>query len=387
MESERSNRDGPLLPGSTIGIVGGGQLGRMMTMFARRMGYRIHTLDPADDCPAGQLADRHTRAAFDDAAAAIDFARRVDVVTFEFENIPAETLAAMESVRPVRPSPRVLDICRNRLKEKDFLRSSGIPVAPYVAVGSADDVRAALLRLGAPAILKTADFGYDGKGQARLAADSDVESAWRDLGRPVGVVEGLVNFSREISVLCARGLSGESVCYPPAENEHVHHILDLTLCPARISTTLAKEAAELASRIAAALDLVGLIAVEMFVVNDAELIVNELAPRPHNSGHFTFEACATSQFEQQIRAVCGLPLGSCALLKPAAMVNLLGDLWENQEPDWNAALAVRGAALHLYGKDKPAIGRKMGHITALADTVDAAADIAQAARRALKTPQ
>jgi 5-(carboxyamino)imidazole ribonucleotide synthase len=372
-----------VLPGRTVGILGGGQLGRMFAIAARRMGYRVHALDPTDDCPAGQVADVEVSAAYDDVEAARRFAAGVDVVTFEFENIPAETLAAVAEVRPVRPSPEVLHVCRHRLREKDFLRQHGFPVTGYRAVQSAAEVTQALRDLGLPAVLKTADFGYDGKGQVRLDRPDQAAAAWQGLGRPLGVLEAFVPFVKEISVICARTARGEVLCYPPAENEHRRHILDVTTVPARLQPAVARRAAGLAVAVAEALQVVGVLAVEMFLLDTGELLVNELAPRPHNSGHFSVDACVTSQFEQQLRAVCGLPLGDVRLHRPAAMANLLGDLWAGGEPDWEAALAFPEVKLHLYGKREARPGRKMGHLTALADTAQAARELVLAARRAL----
>ncbi len=371
-----------ILPGQTVGILGGGQLGRMFAIAARRLGYRVHAFDPTTDCPAGQVADIEVIGAYDDVDAARHFANHVDVVTFEFENIPAETLSAIAEIRPVHPSPDVLHVCRHRLREKDFLSSHGFPVTPYRAVRTAEDLRGAVAELGTPAVLKTADFGYDGKGQVRIEADTDLDTAWRQMGRPVGVLEAFVPFTGEISVICARARTGDMVCFGPAENVHARHILDVTTVPADIPPALAEAALTLARAITDALQVVGLLTVEMFVVGD-RLLVNELAPRPHNSGHYSFDACLTSQFEQQLRAVCGLPLGDVRLLRPAAMANLLGDIWAGGEPDWAAALAVPEVKLHLYGKRDARPGRKMGHLTALADTAPDARAKVLAARRAL----
>lgn len=371
-----------ILPGKTIGILGGGQLGRMFAIAARRMGYRVHAFDPTPDGPAGQVADAEINASYDDLDAARRFAQDVDVVTFEFENVPAQTLAEIEKIVPVHPSPAVLDICRHRLHEKDFLSGRGFPIAPYRAVNSAIDLERAVGELGAPSILKTADYGYDGKGQVRIEQGADLARAWSDMGRPVGVLEGFVRFDKEISVICARTAGGETRCFDVAENHHERHILDVSTVPANISPALAREAIELATSITNALDVVGLLAVEMFVVGE-RVIVNELAPRPHNSGHFSFDACVTSQFEQQLRAVCGLPLGDASLLKPVAMANLLGDLWQNGEPNWPAALRHPAVKLHLYGKAQPQVGRKMGHLTAVAQTPEEARQIVKEARETL----
>jgi 5-(carboxyamino)imidazole ribonucleotide synthase len=372
----------PILPGRTLGIVGGGQLGRMFALAARRMGYRIHVFEPVEDSPAGQLADSVVCADYQDVDAARRFARDVDVVTFEFENIPAETLAAIAEDRPVRPSPEVLHICRHRLREKDYLQKNGFPLSPYRAVASAVDLGGALSELGIPAILKTADFGYDGKGQARINCHDGLPRVWAELGRPQGVLEAFVPFTKEISVICARDADGNMLCFGPAENEHARHILDITTVPAGLSPTMVKEAIELACAITESLKVIGLLAVEMFVVGD-KLLVNELAPRPHNSGHYTLDACVTSQFEQQLRAVCGLPLGDVSLCRPAAMANLLGDLWQGGEPNWAAALALPEVKLHLYGKREARPGRKMGHLTATAGTTAQARDMVVAARERL----
>lgn len=371
-----------ILPGRTIGILGGGQLGRMFAIAARQMGYRIHTFDPTPDCPTGQVADVEVNAAYDDIEAARRFAQDVDVVTFEFENVPAKTLAAVEARRPVRPSPLVLETTRHRLREKDFLSSHGFPVAPYRRVDSLDALKKGVAELGMPCILKTAEFGYDGKGQTKINSPADIENAWKMLGQRLGVLEGFVNFEREISVIGARGFDGVFQYYPPFENVHRNHILDLTTYPARISEKVNLRAAEVAIGIAQSLDLVGLICVEMFVVGD-DIVVNELAPRPHNSGHLTIDAAIASQFQQHVYAVCGLPLQSPSLwAEAAAMANLLGDVWADGEPNWPAAMA-HGVKLHLYGKTDPKPGRKMGHLTAIAETPAQAAAKVLTAREAL----
>ena len=378
-----ANPDAVVLPGRPVGILGGGQLGRMFAIAARRMGYRVHAFDPTMDCPAGQVADVEVIAAYDDQDAARRFAAGVDVVTFEFENIPAETLAAIAQTRPVHPAPQVLHVCRHRLREKEFLQSHGFPLARWRPVRGTLELTAALTALGMPAILKTADFGYDGKGQVRIERLEQAADAWRAMGRPEGVLEALVPFVKEVSVICTRTRRGQVVCFPVAENEHCRHILDVTTVPADLSHQTANRAVELASAIAEALDVVGVLAVELFVLADDTLLVNELAPRPHNSGHFSVDACVTSQFEQQLRAVCGLPLGEVRLLRPVAMANLLGDLWAGGEPNWLAALAFPEVKLHLYGKHEARPGRKMGHLTALAETAAAARALVLAARTAL----
>ncbi|HRE92535.1 MAG TPA: 5-(carboxyamino)imidazole ribonucleotide synthase, partial [Myxococcota bacterium] len=378
-------------PGKTIGILGGGQLGRMFAIAARRMGYRVHALDPEPDGPTGQVADVEWSAPYDDVETARALARQVDVVTFEFENIPYETLQAVAELVPVHPGPLVLDTTRHRLREKTFLATHGFPVARHRAVASLDDLHEAVGALGTPSILKTATFGYDGKGQSKLLRPGDASLAWEALGKALGgtsgVLEAFVPFTRELSVVVARGIGGQLRCFEVAENTHVDHILDLSVVPANISPATRAAATELAIAIAKSLDLVGVLAVELFHVEDGtptgKLIVNELAPRPHNSGHFSVDACLTSQFEQQLRAVCHLPLGDASLLRPAAMVNLLGDLWNSGDPQWSRALSDPGVKLHVYGKTEARPGRKMGHLTVLADTAEEATARALAARARL----
>jgi len=374
-----------LLPGATIGVMGGGQLGRMFAIAARRMGYCVHTFSPEKNGPAAQLSDWATTASYDDEAAVTGFAREIDVLTFEFENIPATTIEWVTRGHLVRPRGEVLLIAQDRLREKEFLAGAGFPVAPFRRVKSAADLRSALETVGRPSILKGAAFGYDGKGQQRIDPETDLNTIWSAREDAECVLERVIDFDKEISVIVARGSDGTTALFPVCENIHRHHILDLTLAPARISDRVAGVACELARAVAKRLDLVGLLAVEMFLQSDGELIINELAPRPHNSGHWTIEGSVTSQFEQQMRAVCGLPLGGTDSLRPAAMVNLLGDIWSRGEPDWAAALAEPNVHLHLYGKHEPRPGRKMGHLTALAETVEAAAAHAQRARERLQS--
>jgi len=373
----------PFLPGSTVGLIGGGQLGRMFAIAARRMGYRVHTLEPAPDSPAGQISDREIEARYDDAEKLEEFARGVDVITFEFENLPSASLERVTRLRPVRPRPEVLHICQNRAREKEFLTKHGFPVADYRVVESAAEAAAEAAAMGFPCVMKTADFGYDGKGQSKLGSAADASEAWAELGAPRAVLEEWVDFRCEISVVCARDASGRVECFPPSENLHRKHILYRSVVPARIDPSVAREAELLAVRIARALDVVGVLAVEFFVRRDGTLLVNELAPRPHNSGHFSFDACATSQFEQQLRAVCGLPLGSPRLLSSVVMVNLLGDAWENGQPDWAALLSDPDVKLHLYGKSEVRPGRKMGHFCVLKPSVEEAVAAANAAERRL----
>ncbi len=356
-------------PGSTIGMLGGGQLGRMFALEARRLGYRVHVYEPKADSPAGQVADHEVNAAWSDLAALREFASAVDVVTYEFENIPVDAVAAVSERCEVLPGAGVLRVCKNRVREKSFLRENGIPCAPFWVVGSVEELAVALTELGeAGGVLKTAESGYDGKGQIRVN-DRNVAAAqlWNDLAARDAVLEGWVKFEKEFSVICARGRDGEVSVFPVAENVHVDHILERSIVPAQIPEGAAKEGMRMAAEIAERLDVVGVIAVECFLLGDGSVLVNEIAPRPHNSGHFSFDACVTSQFEQQLRAVCGLPLGSVDLLRPVVMVNLLGDRWVDGEPDWTEYLSDPNAKLHLYGKGEPRAGRKMGHVNFLGE--------------------
>jgi 5-(carboxyamino)imidazole ribonucleotide synthase len=372
----------PILPGSTIGVLGSGQLGRMFAIAARRMGYRVHTFSPETDTPTGQVADMERTASYDDLDAVRDFARRVNAVTFEFENVSKAAVEAAEKFAPVRPSGEVLYITQNRLREKTFLSQKGFPVTPFAAIKNADDLKRAVKELGIPSVLKTAGFGYDGKGQMKIASQKGVADALRALSGEM-ILEGFVDFEKELSVVAARGEDGAFVHYGVMENTHVNHILDVTFSPADITPALAKEAVDMARGILKSLNVVGVMCVEMFLTKKGKLLVNELAPRPHNSGHLTFDACATSQFEQQLRAVCGLPLGETEMLKPAAMANLLGDLWKRGEPKWERALKDPLVKLHLYGKSEPRPGRKMGHLTAFGSSVKDAVKRVTAARSAL----
>jgi 5-(carboxyamino)imidazole ribonucleotide synthase len=362
----------PILPGATIGVLGSGQLGRMFAIAARRMGYRVHTLSPDSDTPTGQVADHEVEASYDDLDAVREFARRVEVITFEFENIPAATVEAAAQIVPVRPSGLVLHTTQNRLREKTFLEKNGFPVTRFRPVRSLDELRMALAELGLPAVLKTAGYGYDGKGQSKIESVADIERAWQAVGEQQAILEAFVEFEREVSVVAARGQDGSFAHYGVIENEHRRHILDVSVAPASVSQKITREAIEIARDILETLGVVGVMCVEFFLTRDERLLVNELAPRPHNSGHFTFDACLTSQFEQQLRAVCLLPLGSTEQLRPAAMANLLGDLWAEGEPDWTAACSFPDVKLHLYGKLEARRGRKMGHLTALSpSTVEA----------------
>lgn len=373
----------PILPGATIGVLGSGQLGRMFTIAARRMGYRVHTFSPDSDTPTGQVADIEVTAQYDDLDRVCAFASQVSVVTFEFENVPAETAAAAERCAPVRPAGSILHTTQQRIREKAFLTRAGLPLTPYHEVRSLRGLAEALEDLGTPAVLKSASFGYDGKGQYTIKSKDEMEAAWAAVGAREAVLEAFIDFACEVSVVGARSESGEFVHWGVIENRHSRHILDVSTAPARVSERVAAEAVEIARCVLEQLEVVGVLCVEFFVTHNDELLINELAPRPHNSGHLTIDACMTSQFEQQLRAVCGLPFGSTETIRPAAMANLLGDLWDAGEPNWAGALGVPDLKLHLYGKLEARPGRKMGHVTALKATVEEALETALGAREAL----
>ncbi len=348
-------------PGGTIGIVGGGQLGRMTALAAANLGYRCHIFCPEHDAPASQVAAQTTVAPYEDGEALDRFAASVDVITYEFENLPTASFARMGAIVPVRPHWRCLETTQDRVTEKDFINGEGIPTAPYRAVDGPEALARALEELGRPAILKTTRLGYDGKGQVAIGPDDDPARAWERMGGGQGILEGFVDFEREISAIVARGGDGATANFDIVWNEHANHILAATHAPAPIPANMAEEAMEISRRLAEALDLVGLLAVEMFVARDGRLLVNELAARPHNSGHWTMDACVSSQFEQFVRAVTGLPLGDPSRHSDAVMENLLGDAIEA----WPALLAEPNAKLHLYGKAEARPGRKMGHVTRL----------------------
>jgi len=373
-----------ILPGGTIGILGGGQLGRMLSFEARRMGYRVCVLDPDPRCPTAQVADDCVAGALGDAAAALELADRVAVATLDTEHVPAEVLDQIETRVPVRPSAAVLRTIQDRLSQKEFLARHGFPQTKFRSVPDATALPAALEAVGAPAILKSRRAGYDGKGQARVEQGDEPSTTFARAGGGPAVLESFVPFRAEISVLLARGASGDCRVYPVAENVHVRHILHTTRAPARLVPEVAARAVETAHAVADALGHVGMIAVEMFLLDDGGLYVNEIAPRTHNSGHYTYGACATSQFEQHVRAICGLPLGDPTLLSPVVMVNLVGDLWRIGRPDWSTVLADPHARLHLYGKAMAAPGRKMGHILVLDQDTDAAMTRAEAILRKLE---
>jgi 5-(carboxyamino)imidazole ribonucleotide synthase len=373
-------------PGQTLGILGGGQLGRMLGQAAQSLGYRMHVFEPAGPCPAGAVANEETNAGYEDIAALTAFARTCAVVTYEFENIPSAPLEAIAPLTALHPRAAVLHVCQNRQREKAWLRANGFPHVRY-AEALDGEIAPAVAEVGLPCVVKTADFGYDGKGQMKLADAPDLERARAIFRGRRCVIERWVEFACEVSVIVARSSAGEVRAFPVAENIHTHHILDFSIVPARIGDEVADKAVRLAGAIAEKLEVVGLIAVEMFVTTAGEVLVNELAPRPHNSGHWSLDGCETSQFEQHVRAVCGLPLGSVAVREPTVMVNVLGDAWQWRDgavagdPNWRAVLNEPRAKLHLYGKTEPRPGRKMGHFTVRDSSVEVALERA----RALKT--
>ena len=395
-----------ILPGKTIGVLGGGQLGRMFAQAAQSLGYRVHVYEPQAGCPAGAVANREVNASYEDAGALLEFARGVDVVTYEFENIPAAALAGIAAVVPLHPRADVLHTTQNRQREKAWLRANGFPHVAY-AEALDGDIAAAVGQVGLPCVVKTADFGYDGKGQMKLTTAADLEQAVAIFRGRRCVVEAWCEFTCELSVIVARSSAGETRAFPVAENIHTHHILDFSIVPARVTAEVAVRAEALAEQIAAKLGVVGLLAVELFLTTAGELVVNALAPRPHNSGHWSLDGCETSQFEQHVRAVCGLPLGGVAVREPTVMVNILGDAWyapaadevdqagagavcegaganeaargdtkgageRPRFPNWSAVLAEPRAKLHLYGKSEPRRARKMGHFTVRAADVETA---------------
>lgn len=359
-----------ILPGRTIGVLGGGQLGRMLAMEARRMGYRVGVLDPVQNCPAAQVADFHVQSVLSSSQRVHDFAARVDIVTIETELVPWKLLADIESSRITRPSYGVLALVQDRLVQRKFLQDHHFPQTSFSSVKDMASLRCAAQRVGFPAILKTRRSGYDGKGQVRVESVDHLSHAWRELEEVPSVLEAVAPFRMELSMVLARGREGEIQLYPLAENVHRRNILHSTRVPAQVADTVRLRAEALAVSLAEALDYCGVMAVELFLLEDDTLLINEVAPRPHNSGHFTLGACATSQFEQHLRAICGLPLGDPTLLHPVVMMNLLGDLWRNGPPPWDRLLAHPQVRLHLYGKDQARPGRKMGHFLFLDENVD-----------------
>ena len=365
-----------ILPGATLGMLGGGQLGRMFTTAAQTMGYKVVVLEPDVNSPAGVIADQHICAKYTDKDALTQLAELCDAVTTEFENIPATTLSFLEAKTVVHPSSEALSRTQNRIVEKQFIESLGINVAPYAAIRSTDDIDAIANTFQFPAILKAASFGYDGKGQVVCQSAEDVHAAFTSLNGAECVLEQRINLEREVSTVLARSQSGDVTNFPIAENVHINGILHSTTVPSSISEQQAKQVLDIADKIANGLNYVGTMAVEFFISTEGDILANEIAPRPHNSGHFTLDACETSQFEQQVRMLCGLPSGNCDLVSPVVMINLLGDVWGQSQPHWNTLLSQPQNKLHLYGKKEARPGRKMGHFNVLASSTEQATTIA-----------
>jgi 5-(carboxyamino)imidazole ribonucleotide synthase len=377
-----SSKPLPILPGATLGILGGGQLGRMFTIAARTMGFRVMVLDPDFASPAGQMADVHLQADYTDHGALKQLGAACAAVTTEFENVPAASLIELAKHCRVSPGADAVAIAQDRSHEKSWLAANGFATAPFALVNSEADLDAALTEIGTPALLKVSRFGYDGKGQARVATRDEARAAYREFGGQPCVLEGFVTLDREISVVLARSDAGECALFPVAENRHENGILDVSIVPARVPDSIGQQASDMARAIAGKLGYVGVMAVEFFVV-DGQLLVNEIAPRPHNSGHYTLDACVTDQFEQQVRVLAGLPLGDTCLLSPVVMVNILGDRWHDDGPHWEALLAHPAIKLHLYGKEAARPGRKMGHFNVLDTDPDSALRLAEQMRDAL----
>ncbi|SFM38319.1 5-(carboxyamino)imidazole ribonucleotide synthase [Nitrosomonas communis] len=373
-----------IIPGAMLGLLGGGQLGRMFTMAAQSMGYRVTVLDPAEESPAGSIAERHLCADYHDASALHELSTTCAGITTEFENVPAEVLRFLEQHCVVSPPARSVSIAQNRLLEKQFLAANGFSVAPFLAIQNNDDLSAAIDALFFPGILKVSQFGYDGKGQVRIHTPHELSDAFAYLQQQSCVLEQLLPLACEISVIVARDFDGVITLFPVAENQHMHGILDMSIVPARIPAGIVQQARKMATDVAVKLDYRGVLCIEFFVLTDGRLFINEIAPRPHNSGHYSLDACITSQFEQQARVLCRLPQGSTALHTPVVMVNLLGDLWQLGEPDWNKVLKNPNTKLHLYGKREARPGRKMGHFTVLAGTVEQALQQAEAIKISLQ---
>lgn len=356
-------------------MLGSGQLGRMFAIAARRLGYHVHVYSPERHTPAGQVADREFSAAYDDTDKLTEFARSVDVVSYEFENVPASVTGTIEPIVPIRPGPLLLHISQDRIREKSSLRDAGFPVPAFVEVAAEADLQPAVEQIGTPCVLKTATCGYDGKGQVKIEHPQELEAAWHEIGCQPAILEAWVQYACEVSVIIARSVSGETEVYGPIRNVHTNHILDTSTIPAGIPAASERQAITLAQDFARQFQLEGVVCLEFFLLEDERLLINEIAPRPHNSGHLTIDAHVTCQFEQQVRAICGLKLGSSRLLQPAAMANLLGDLWQASplgHPNWEHWSQAAEVKLHLYGKDEPRVGRKMGHLTCVADTTQQA---------------
>ena len=361
-----------ILPNATLGVLGGGQLGRMFTLAAYSMGYRVVVLDPDPHSPAGLIADQHIKANYRDHAALQMLGDECAAVTTEFENVPAESLEYLEKFCAVRPNAEAVRIAQDRIREKTFVQDHGLATAAFAAIYEDADIVAAIETLTAPLLMKTASLGYDGKGQVQVNTLAEARSAFEQLGNAACVLEEMVDLEREISVILARSINGQTSVYPVGENRHVNGILDTTIVPATIDATLGEQAIDMATRLADTMDYCGILAVEFFCTRQGELLINELATRPHNSGHYTVDACTTSQFEQQVRMMCGLPPADTQMLSPVVMTNLLGDIWKDGEPDWQQVLNEPQAHLHLYGKKEARPGRKMGHINCLAADVEQA---------------
>jgi 5-(carboxyamino)imidazole ribonucleotide synthase len=383
MNAQSQPSDIPSLkPGATLGVFGGGQLGKMFCEAATRLGFKTHVFCPEDSAPAFGVSSAHTCAAYDDAAALKAFGKQIQAATFEFENIPVGVLQHLPKTVAVRPGERVLHVCQHRGREKQFLSSNGFPIAPYVALSTEADL-ALLDGFAFPGVIKTAGFGYDGKGQARVTSRADVIQAWEKFQRQPVVVEGFIDFQCEVSVIVARDIFGKEATWGVFENRHKNHILDVTLWPSSLEQSTQRQAETIALKIARTLGVVGLLAVEFFVTREGQVLVNEMAPRPHNSGHITMDASITSQFEQHVRAITGIGLSGTGCKEPGAMANLLGDLWQNGEPQWDVVAPVPNAFLHLYGKSEARKGRKMGHLNVLGRSAVSAAEAATALRAKL----
>ena len=373
-----------ILPGATVGVLGGGQLGRMFALQARTMGYGVVVLDPDPASPAGSVANRHIRAPYDDERALSDLSASCAAITTEFENVPATALETLARSSLVRPPVEAVATSQDRIAEKTFLQSHGIPTAKFQPVRDLRELKTAVAGLRLPALLKTSRLGYDGKGQALVESEEDAVHAFQRFGSVPCVLEERVELESELSVVLARGADGDVAPFPVAENRHRDGILETSVVPARVPDAMARQARELATSLAEEMEYVGVLGVELFVASGSRLLVNEMAPRPHNSGHYTLDACSTDQFEQQLRALCGLPLAQPWLLSPVAMINLLGDLWTDGEPRWEEALRRPGVRLHLYGKAEARPGRKMGHLNCLAADPDRALATALETRDALR---
>lgn len=372
-----------LAPGSVLGVLGSGQLGRMFALAARELGYRVHVFSPEANSPTGQIADREFIAGYDDLAAIEEFARSVSVITFEFENVPAASTDVARRFTEVAPCVEILHLSQNRNREKSSLAKMGIPVPGFRPLHSLEDLQNAADELGLPAVFKTATMGYDGKGQQMLQPETNLAEVWSRFEGQEAILEEFVDFESELSVVAARGRNGDFEACGPILNTHTNHILDLSILPAGVDQAIGEQAVEITRQVMEEYEVVGNLCIEFFLTKSGDLLVNEIAPRPHNSGHLTTDACVTSQFEQQVRAICGLPLGSFASLKAAAMSNLLGDVWDKGEPDWSGVAALPNVKIHVYGKEEARAGRKMGHLTALAESTEEAAELARSAREIL----